>query len=415
MVEEFQKALVELISAFTHIIISSHEQEVGFLYWLKLVALMISFLGAVFYAYYWGKRAFREKIYDVLVDPDAFWSKKPKNSAMNEYRKALDRTIPIVSIANYKGGVGKSMISANLAAYLDSRGLRVLLIDFDYQGSLTDIVPYRNPDHLTFTAHKILQGSQEPKEIEIPQQLGQSFCRSFIHPSEAGLSRVDSQLIFQWLTGERKEDIRFNAQKYTSYAYVQNNFDLVIIDTPPRICAATANALCASTHVLMPTILDTVSTRALFRSVEMFLDFRDKLDLSFKILGVVPSKVQKSTQYNDRESKALAYLREELNGRYKNRVNHASGKIEPIKVLEGTPIMHKVGLLHVEGDDLKIFDSASNGNDRVIFEMFSRLGDYVISETRLSTKLNTFGDADADSRVAQGIFEFRGTAQARAG
>ncbi len=304
------------------------------------------------------------------------------------------------------------MIAANMAAYFDKVDLRVLLIDYDYQGSLTDIVPYADPEQLTFSAHHILQGS---KLIPKPHPLGLSFRSSQVHPAEADLSRIDSHLIYQWLTGIRKDDIRFNTRNYLSSAYVRTNFDVVIIDTPPRICAATANALCAASHVLMPTILDTVSSRAVLRSVEMFLDFRDKLELSFKMLGVVPSKVQQRGIYNNRESQALSYLKGELNGRYGRRVNRARGQYEPVKVLEGLPIMHKVALLHSEGEDLMIFDETPKPNDAIIMEMFSKLGNYVLSEIGIQDRQTPEGELHANRRVAQGVLELRGNARAHAG
>lgn len=414
MLEEFFKAVLELVTAGAHAIISANDQDDGLAYWLKLVALAISLLGALFYTYYWGRKALQEKIYQVLIDPEAFWSKQASKKVRGAYRRQIASTIPVLAIANYKGGVGKSIISANLAAYFDKIDLRVLLIDYDYQGSLTDIVPYGGSGEITFSAHHILQGENLPENITKPHLLGQSFRQSSIHPAEAALSRIDSQLIYQWLTGSRTDDIRFNTHAYLSSPYVQQNFDIVIIDTPPRICAATANALCAATHVVMPTILDTVSSRAVFRSVEMFLDFRDKLGLSFRIIGVVPSKVEARTGYNDRESMALSYLRDELHWKYRSRVNHATGQTEPVRVLEELPIMHKVGLLHIEGADMKIFDNNPTKWDAVILFMFSRLGNHLLEEVGLKERTINDGEVDGNRRVAQGVLPLRAAARASA-
>lgn len=415
MWEELKKSLIELITSFAHVVAAGHEAESGNLYWIKLIGLVISLLGAIFYAYYWGRRAFREKLQQVLINPDAFWSSPASASVIQKYVKHISKTIPVLVVANYKGGVGKSMIAANLAAYFDKIGLRVLLIDYDYQGSLTDIVPYADPEKVTFSAHYILRGELKPSKITPPHPLGRSFKSATIHPSEAELSRIDNTLIFEWLTGARKDDIRFNTQKYLSSPHVQTSYDIVIIDTPPRICAATANALCAATHVLMPTILDTVSSRAVFRSVEMFLAFRDSLNLRFEILGVVPSKVQRSTQYTDRESKALEYLKEELHWRYKGRVNRGKGSVETVKVLETMPIMQKVDLLHIEGDDLAIFETNPPENRRVIYEMFSRLGNYVLDRVGLKSPLSTDGADNADIRATPSVIDLRSPHRAHAG
>lgn len=411
MWEDVTKAVLEIVTKVAEAFSLSTDPETGILFWFKAATIVIGLCGALFYAYYWGNKALREKIQQVLVDPEAFWSKPTARQIHNSYARRLAASKPVIAVANYKGGVGKSMIAANLAAYFDKIGYRVLLIDFDYQGSLTDIVPYANPEHLTFSAHEILRGKKQPSAITKPHILGRSFQKTAIHPAEASLSRIDSSLVYQWLTGARKDDIRFNTQAYIASAEIRDAYDIVIIDTPPRICAATANALCAATHVLMPTILDTVSSRAVLRSAQMFLEFRDKLGLGFRMLGVVPSKVTNSTGYTDRESKALSYLREELHWNYKDRVNHFTGKTEPVVVLEAFPIMHKVALLHIEGDDLAIFDKSQ----AVIHDMFARLGNHILQQVGLISGDEQEARGDAGRRAAQTVVELRGHAQRSAG
>lgn len=407
MFEEFLKALIEIIAASAKLALASLQNEDVLPYWLKIIGLSLPLIAYTLAAYYWLRKILRDQMHSVLVDPETFWSKPANRESIAAYSKRMKNSIPVIALANYKGGVGKSMIAANLAAYFDKIGFRVLLIDYDYQGSLTDIVPYADPDHLTFTAHAILKGDRASGLRTNPQQLGQSFRHSYIHPAESELSRIDSELVFQWLTGKIADDVRFNTHRYVASDFVQKNFDVVIIDTPPRICAATANALCAATHVLMPTILDTVSSRAVLRSVAMFLNFRDKLDLSFKIFGVVPSMVNASTGYNDRESKALEYLQSELRSNFQARLNRVTGRQEPVEVLEDLPIMHKVGLLHIEGDDMAIF----RGRDAVIRDMFAKLGNAILKDVGLRTRLTPETDPpDEDDPAAQSIVRLRASA-----
>lgn len=381
MFEELFKSFAELLAAGAKLFLAGLRNEDALPYWLKIIGLSLPLVAYTLATYYWLRKIFRDRIQKVLVDPEAFWSKAAAETSIAAYSKRMKQSIPVIALANYKGGVGKSMISANLAAYFDKLGYRVLLIDYDYQGSLTDIVPYADPDHLTFTAHAILKGDRASGLRTSPQKLGQSFRHSYIHPAEADLSRIDSELIFQWLTGAISDDVRFNTHRYVASDFVQKQFDIVIIDTPPRICAATANALCAANLVVIPTILDTVSSRAVFRSVEMFLNFRDKLGLSFRIFGVVPSKVNYATRYDNRESQAIAYLKSEL-GKYE-RFNRATHRKEAVPVLDHLPIMQRVALLHIEGDDMAIFSRRPDSAEAVVQEMFAKLGNAILNDMGL--------------------------------
>lgn len=415
MWEEVTKAGLEILTALTKLIETSAGAETGTILWIKLATVVIGLCGALFYAFYWGKKVLRDKIQQVLVHPDAFWRKPPSKADKDQYLTRAARSPPVITIANYKGGVGKSMIAANLAAYFDIVGLRVLLIDYDYQGSLTDIVPYANPNVLTFSAHEILRGAKAADQITKPHLLGKSFQRAAIHPAEAGLSRIDNELVYNWLTGSRKDDIRFNTQYYLASDAIRKNYDIVIIDTPPRICAATANALCAATHVLIPTILDTVSSRAVLRSVQMFLDFRQKLGLSFKVLGVVPSRVNTSAGYDNRESMALSYLKDELHAHFRRASNPSTGAVEPVVVLERLPIIKKNALLHMDGADLAIFNQKPPPHEAVIRQMFARLGNHILEDVGLIKKPATEVVPDADIRATPTVVDIRAGARAGAG
>lgn len=415
MWSEVTKSVLETLTSLSKSLEIATGVETGPIFWINLATVLLGLCAALFSTYYWGRRVLREKLHQILVDPEAFWSKRPTTEALTTYRRRMATSRPVIAIANYKGGVGKSMIAANLAAYFDIVGYRVLLLDFDYQGSLTDIVPYADPDKLTFSAHEILLGHRQPDRVSKPHPLYRSFRRTAIHPAEAALSRIDSNLVYQWLTEARKDDIRFNTQAYLSSPTVQNNYDIVIIDTPPRICAATANALAAATHVLIPTVLDTVSSRAALRSTQMFLDFREKLGLSFKMLGLVPSRVNSKTNYDNRERMALSYLKSELHSHFGRQVNPATGALEPVVVLSHLPIMKKTALLHLDGAALEIFNPRPAPHNAVIREMFFRLGSHVLQQLGLTKQMPTEVIADANLRTAPTVVDFEDYARAGSG
>ena len=72
----------------------------------------------------------------------------------------------------------------------------------------------------------------------------------------------------EWLLGENPEDIRYTMAKLLHDPKTQSNFNRIIIDAPPRLTTACIQALCASTHVIIPTILDQLSVEA----VQTFID-----------------------------------------------------------------------------------------------------------------------------------------------
>lgn len=253
-----------------------------------------------------GNKPTKEPEQDFVTDraptakPTNFWANTPPQHIVPPLTPEQNG-IPIVTIANMKGGVGKTTTSANLAAYFDRVAeKRVLLIDFDYQGSLS-------LGAIAITGMgKVLCGADEliePHErygptalMELSQSLNNpvrpelGLARSRIFSADYELATKELDLIAQWRSGALPE-IRYNLSQFLRSDAVQKAFDIVIIDAPPRFTTASINALCASTHILIPTILDGMSTEAVVFFSQELASMRQLLFPKLKFLGVVPTMV----------------------------------------------------------------------------------------------------------------------------
>ena len=89
------------------------------------------------------------------------------------------------------------------------------------------------------------------------------------------------QVMFRWLTA-REPEVRYNLHHYLQSHVFQTDsryaFDLVLIDCPPRLLTGSVNALAASTHVLVPTILDGQSHVATLNTLGAVQQFRQTLN-----------------------------------------------------------------------------------------------------------------------------------------
>ncbi len=226
----------------------------------------------------------------------------------------INRSIPIVTIANFKGGVGKTTMSANLAAYFGERGKKVLLVDFDYQGSLSELVlpeTEENDEEPSTTANLLIEGTANPLNFMRETEKAVKGPRIRIYPAAYRLNRIENQTLFKWLLNPDTADIRFNAHRVLSQPGIQDEFDIVIIDAPPRLMTATVNAACASTHVLVPTSLDRLSVPAALKALGVFHQMRSDLCPSLQLLGVVPTMINRTGQLSPREKKWLKILQQQ--------------------------------------------------------------------------------------------------------
>jgi chromosome partitioning protein len=209
-------------------------------------------------------------------------------------RELLDRIhaskMKVLTLTNLKGGVGKTTLAANLAAYFHERDKRVLLIDFDFQGSLsTTVSRAARRTEATSESDKILTGRLSADNVASATfTLGGPLRHLSLIPAGYELNRQENRMLMRWLLGLDADDPRFALARLLAQERITKTFNLVIIDTPPRLTLATINALCASTHFVVPTILDDASIEnvpALLRQVRHW--FRDELNRSIELAGVV--------------------------------------------------------------------------------------------------------------------------------
>jgi len=145
----------------------------------------------------------------------------------------------IIAIANQKGGVGKTTTAINLSAALAAKGLKTLLIDLDPQAnssmSFVDIHEVRQSIYEVLTEPDVSLG-----QILVPVPRAENLS---LAPATIALAKIESKLLGELDSHYRLKD---------ALAPLLDEFDYVVIDTPPTLGIITVNAMVAATHVLIP-------------------------------------------------------------------------------------------------------------------------------------------------------------------
>ncbi len=225
----------------------------------------------------------------------------------------------VLSIGNFKGGVGKTTIAMSLAQGLSLKGYRVLCIDFDPQGSLTtlfgidpiDVEPEQT--FLPLAASPEREGSRPTLKESIRPTYWTNldlvagstglFGGEFWLPSRQmralreGNDDEETEVIRGKTVRKDPKNFRFYEVLSNGLQGVKQLYDYIIIDTPPALSYMTMNAFWASDAILMPLPpegLDFVSSAqfwSMFTELSSGTGAPSDKEKSFAWIGVVPSKV----------------------------------------------------------------------------------------------------------------------------
>lgn len=143
----------------------------------------------------------------------------------------------IISVANQKGGVGKTTTTVNLSTILAKKGKKVLLIDTDPQGNATSGLGVSKDVELS--VYDILIG-----DTEFDETLQETAIKNLkVCPSNISLAGADVQLVSMM---SREQRLKTKLDK------IKDQYDYILIDCPPSLGLVTLNAFTASDSVLIP-------------------------------------------------------------------------------------------------------------------------------------------------------------------
>ena len=181
----------------------------------------------------------------------------------------------VIAVTNQKGGVGKTTTAINLAAALALDGRKVLLVDCDAQGNATSGVGQKGNRAPGGTIYEAITGENVDLHDFI---LPTSTEGLFIIPATRDLSGAEIELISVEDREKRLKDL---------LSQLRDEFDFVIIDSPPSLGLLTLNALVAADRVLIPLHCEYFALEGLADLVATMRRVRASLNPSLDIEGVL--------------------------------------------------------------------------------------------------------------------------------
>ena len=205
----------------------------------------------------------------------------------------------VLSSINLKGGVGKTTIAVNFAAYCGRAGLRTLLIDLDPQTNATfstiGVEEWQSraihhgtiADLLGARSHTHAEGNAKTASDVVVSGV---FPNVDLLPSHLDLFTVDLDLAGA-TARERK--------LAKALKPIEGNYDVIICDCPPNLTLPTQNALAISTHFVVPVSLDFLSVLGIGILLSRVKELSSDLDQPLDNAGIIISRVGRTAQHRE--------------------------------------------------------------------------------------------------------------------
>lgn len=194
----------------------------------------------------------------------------------------------IIALANQKGGVGKTTTAVNLGIGLGRQGKKVLLVDADAQGNLSDSLGWNEPDKLPVTLATIMTKIIMDEPIEPAEGILHHAEGVDLMPANIELSAMEVSLVN---TMSREIVLR----NYLSE--VKKNYDFVLIDCMPSLGMITVNALAAADSVIIPVQAHYLPAKGMSQLLQTIGRVKRNINPDLKIEGALLTMVDARTNF----------------------------------------------------------------------------------------------------------------------
>lgn len=179
----------------------------------------------------------------------------------------------IITIANQKGGVGKTTTAINLSAALSLKGKKTLLIDMDPQSHST--LSFLPKEDIHISNYDVLID----KDISFDKVIVKTAQKNlYLSPARISLAKLEAKLL-----GELDGIFRLK----DNLLEINEKYDFIILDTPPSLGMITVNCLVASTHLIIPIQSSYFSMEGTDDLLETVEKVKERSNPELQILGVL--------------------------------------------------------------------------------------------------------------------------------
>ncbi len=212
------------------------------------------------------------------------WSSPPTLTSSPRAARTTNRIPRILSIANQKGGVGKTTTAVNLATALAAIGKKVLLVDLDPQGNASTGLGIKRAGIRKSTYDVIFDDATVAETVQPTKVPG-----LFVLPSSIHLSGAEIELV-----GAEHREFRLQRALRVPMPY-----EYVIIDCPPSLSLLTLNALVASDSVVVPLQCEFFALEGLSHLVKTIERVNKSFNPRLDIHGVVLTMFDRRNNLSD--------------------------------------------------------------------------------------------------------------------